>query len=283
MPKEKRVRKPKKAPKHHNMKQKVTVVINNGGKGKRVHTVVKQVPVYISTGPSQSSFAYVPMYPTPAPHLSDEVKKTHLADNIKVHIPVSEHHEVPVANDLMREEHVPSLAAQSVPESLLLQRDASVGSEMGYSKAMSSSSPPPWLQGPKGLAGCAQSPLLRSGSAMSVDTKDPFGDNNSYARLLDTMAAGGIAQIPATRECAHTPKGYLSSQLGTSYLASPSKAETPLKKLEYDVKNDVPMIRNPKTNRLVVKDGRLGKQIVKEYDTKRRVLASLGRLDLILG
>ena len=207
------------------------------------------------------------MYPTPAPHLSDEVKKTTLADNVKVPIRVTQHHETPVANDLMRTETVPSLAsiqqeaslpqrissgftAQSVPESVLLKRDASVGSDMGHSAAASNSSPPSWL--------------LRSGGSKGGDTSDPFGDTSSQARLLDAMA-----RVPPV--------------VAPPALAATTDTEKPLERLVYVMSNDgVPMVRNPDSKYLVQEHGKTGKKVKKDYDTRRRALAARGRLDLIL-
>ena len=247
MPKENRVRKPKKAPKHHNMKQKVTVVINNGGgKGKRgARTVVKQVPVYISTGPAQSSFAYIPMYPTPAPHLSDEVKQTYLADNIKVPVKmeVTKHHETPVANDLMKEEKIHSLAANSI------QREVSVDSDL--SSVPSDSSPPPWL--------------LRSGSvySFSSEDRDPFGDDSKQARLLDNMAKSP----------------YVTPILADKPLSA--EKHTPLEKLVYEFRDGQHKVKNPDSKKWVKEDGPTGKEVKLKYEIRRRELARMGRMDLI--
>ena len=247
MPKEKRVRKPKKAPKHHNMKQKVSVVINNGsGKGNRVRTVVKQVPVYISTGPSQSSFAYIPMYTNhQAPHLSDEVKKTTLADNVKepVKMEVGKHHETPVANDLMKEEKIHSLAANSI------QREVSVDSDL--SSVPSDSSPPPWL--------------LRSGSVYSFSSEegDPFGDSSSQARLLVNMAKSPYV-TPILAE-----KPMLSEKL------------SPLEKLVFEFRDGQQKVKNPDTKQWVKEDGPTGKKVLLKYEIRRRELARMGRMDLI--
>lgn len=261
MPKEKRIRKPKKAPKHHNMKQKVSVVINNGGgKGNRVRTVIKQVPVYISTGPSQSSFAYIPMYTNhqqgaerldrldakhPVPHLSDEVKKTTLADNVKepVKMEVSKHHEMPVPNDLMKEEKIHSLAANS------LQREVSVDSDL--SSIPSDSSPPPWL--------------LRSGSVYSFSSEegDPFGDDSKQARLLDNMAKSPHV-TPILAE-----KPMLSEKL------------SPLEKLVFEFRDGQQKVKNPDSKKWVKEDGPTGKEVKLKYEIRRRELARMGRMDLI--
>ena len=274
MPKEKRICKPKKAPKHHNMKQKVSVVINNGGgKGNRVRTVVKQVPVYISTGPSQSSFAYIPMYTNhqqgaerldrldakhPVPHLSDEVKKTTLADNVKVPVKmeVSKHHETPVANDLMKEEKIHSLAASS------LQREV-----RHLSSGLSNSSPPSWL--------------LRSGVySFSSEDGDPFGDDSKQAQA----PLQGVGPSPHSAGNLHLLDNMAKSPHVTPMLAEKpmlSEKFSPLEKLVYDFRDGQYKVKNPDSKKWVKEDGPTGKAVKLKYEIRRRELARMGRIDLI--